>query len=195
MRQWKWLGLLIASLWIVSFAHNAWAIPASAVTDRATRAEVRFLEGMMDHHMMAVDMANDCTHKAHTEAVRTLCQNIITAQTAEIKTMQGWLKDWYKIDYQPTSSMKDGMAGMDMTTDAPGMMGMMAGLNALQGKEYEIAWLESMIDHHDDALHMAARILKQSTHQPLTDLAVKITKDQSSEIQLMEKLITDLDKA
>jgi len=45
-----------------------------------------------------------------------------------------------------------------MRFDMP-MMGMMAGLHLLTGLDYEAAWLEAMIEHHDDAIHMSQRIL------------------------------------
>lgn len=98
---------------------------------RAERAEIRFLEGMIDHHQMALDMAADCLVKAETEAVRTLCQNVITAQSSEILTMRGWLLAWYHIDYQPMSMTQmagsgDPGMGMGMMGDDMGM-GMMGG--------------------------------------------------------------------
>src|SRR5688572_14712883 len=68
---------------------------------RSGRAELRFLEGMIDHHQMAIDMANDCLAKATTESVVTNCQNIIAAQTAEITIMQEWLLNWYNVEYAP----------------------------------------------------------------------------------------------
>lgn len=189
------------------------------IEGRVGRAEMRFLEGMMDHHQMAVDMANDCLAKATTESVRTTCQNIIDAQTAEIATMQEWLMSWYNISYAPMS-MSDmmammggeaGMEGMDHNmegmatadpampmpmTDPAMMMGMMAGLNHLEGVEYEIAWLESMIDHHDDAIHMADRILARDSegtgHAELREMAQKIITDQTAEIEHMETMLTEL---
>jgi uncharacterized protein (DUF305 family) len=178
----------------------------SAVAGRAGRAEVRFMEGMIDHHQMALDMAADCLKKAETADVKKLCQAIIDAQTPEIKQMQDWLKNWYKVDYQPMpmEKMQQGMAGGHdghsghdmggMKTDPAGMMGMFAGLNQLKGRDYEIAWLESMIDHHDDAIHMSNRILKSAQHADLKTLAEKIIKDQTAEIQMMEALITTLSK-
>jgi uncharacterized protein (DUF305 family) len=179
---------------------------------------MRFLEGMMDHHQMAVDMANDCLTKATTESVRTTCQNIIDAQTAEIATMQEWLMSWYNVSYAPmpmadmmTMMGDKGMEGMDHNmegmatadpampmpmTDPVMMMGMMAGLNQLEGVEYEIAWLESMIDHHDDAIHMAERILERSPegtgHAELREMAQKIITDQTAEIEHMETMLTEL---
>ena len=202
-KRWLLLGVLAA---VLSLGVSS-AVQANGPTaGRAGRSEVRFLEGMMDHHQMALDMSNDCLAKAKTDAVRTLCQNIITAQTAEIKTMQSWLATWYQIDYKPVamiSSISGGMLGMGgmataqptaaatpgMATDPAQMMGMMAGLDRLQGHDYEIAWLESMIDNHDDAIHMAQRILKIAEHPELRDMAQKIIGDQGHEIQQMETML------
>lgn len=205
-------------LWIVLslvvLAFSAIAAPVTLadapIEGRAGRAELRFLEGMIDHHQMALDMANDCLAKATSESVLTTCQNIIDAQTAEITTMQGWLLEWYNVDYKPHAMADmmemmgdDAMGGMDQggmdgapVTDPAMMMGMMAGLNRLEGVEYEIAWLESMIDHHDDAIHMSERILERAPegegHAELRALAQQIIDDQSAEIEAIEQLIIEL---
>ena len=179
----------------------------SPVEGRPGRAEVRFLEGMIDHHQMALDMANDCLGKATTETVQTLCQDIITAQTAEITIMQTWLLDWYNVQYAPVPMTE--MEGMDHSTmqmdenapvtDPPMMMGMMAGLARLEGQEYEVAFLESMIDHHDDAIHMSERILENApegvSHAELREMAQTIIADQTAEIEKMEGMITELSAA
>jgi uncharacterized protein (DUF305 family) len=71
-------------------------------------------------------------------------------------------------------------------------MGMMAGLDRLEGVEYEIAWLESMIDHHDDALHMSERILQREVHPETAELAQAIFDAQTAEIAQMEIMIEEL---
>jgi uncharacterized protein (DUF305 family) len=182
------------------------------IEGRPGRAELRFLEGMIDHHQMALDMANDCLAKASTESVKTLCQNIIDAQSTEITTMQDWVFDWYNVNYNPMSMtdmmamMDEGMEDMDHSTmegmegmpatDPAMMMGMMAGLNRLEGVEYEVAFLESMIDHHDDAIHMSERILERApegeSHPELRELAQQIIDDQTAEIEAMETQLTEL---
>jgi len=172
------------------------------VEGRAGRAEVRFLEGMIDHHQLALDMANDCLAKASTESVTTLCQMIIDAQSSEIEQMREWLLAWYNIEYRPISmyNPSDDMGGMDHgdmqmdepVVDPPMMMGMMAGLDRLEGLDYEIAWLESMIDHHDDALHMSERVLERAEHEELRTLAENIIAAQSAEIATMEAMIAEL---
>jgi uncharacterized protein (DUF305 family) len=93
------------------------------------------------------------------------------------------------------------MEGMDHSahggavSDPTMMMGMMAGLNALTGVDYEIAWLEAMIDHHDDAIHMSERVLQRTGHEPLRTLAEAIITAQSAEIEAMELLIAELSAA
>ena len=52
------------------------------------------MEDMIDHHAMAVMMAEMCTMKVVHPELITLCQNIIASQSAEIQMMQTWLQDW-----------------------------------------------------------------------------------------------------
>lgn len=214
-RLWLILGLIVLTF-------SAFAAPAVLADGpseaRIGRAEMRFMQGMIDHHQMALDMANDCLAKAVTESVRTLCQNVIDEQSAEISTMQTWLQAWYGITYTPMSmtemmdmmGMDDMMMGGDpmpggmmempgmghnMMVDPPMMMGMMAGLSQLEGVEYEIAWLESMIDHHDDAINMSERLLRrlgESGHPELRELAQNIIDAQTAEIESIDQLIVEL---
>ncbi len=208
-RLWILMILLVLML-------GVWLPLSSAegpTTGRAGRAELRFLQGMIDHHQMALDMANDCLTKASTPAVLTLCESIITAQTAEIEQMQAWLLAWYNVAYEPMSMLPApaapdphaghaGHAGHGASrgpfTDPVMMMGMFAGLNRLEGVAYEVAWLEAMIDHHDDALHMSERLLRRvpaaEGHAELLALAAQIIADQSAEIDLMETMILDLSR-
>ncbi len=333
---------------------------ADAPTEgRAGRAEVRFMQGMIDHHQMALDMANHCLTRASTDEVRDICAAVIAAQTPEIAQMRGWLAEWYGVSYTPMSMlnagdhaehnaagasadehaehnaagasagdhsqheqgsaampgmgmdmpMMGGMGGMNMqgmmmqmhsmmmmmhmqhmmmqmqgmmqgmgdmqgmgmdtmggmgmmdqmgsmmqnmqdmmgnmqgmgmmggmgqggasqgehsehhpegaaaqgddsqhsgdaaqgehaehdaaglVTDPSMTMGMLAGLDRAEGIDYDIAWLESMIDHHDDAIHMAERILVQSEHAELVELAQAIISAQTAENAQMEALIETL---
>jgi uncharacterized protein (DUF305 family) len=208
------LGLLLAMSLSVLVSAQA----DSPAAGRNGRAEVRFLQGMIDHHQMALDMSADCLAKASAAELKALCQNIISAQSAEIEQMQRWLSAWYGIAYVPMplahmlsmegiaghgGTYKGGAGGhgahgghgggaATLPDDPPMMMGMMAGLSRLSGSAYDIAWLEAMIDHHDDALHMAERILKRAEHRELRALAESILRDQSAEIAMMEAMIEAL---
>lgn len=194
----KWIiGLLFTFLSITTIN----TVQADApIEGRAGRAEVRFMQGMINHHQMALDMANDCLSKANDETILAICQNIIELQSEEIASLQSWLLAWYNIAYSPISmldtSHDTGHDGHNMGdqpfTDPPMTMGMMAGLNRLEGTAYEIAWLEAMIDHHDDAIHMAERISRFNIHPELQTLAEAIISAQTQEIDSMEVLIATL---
>ena len=56
-----------------------------------------FLEGMMAHHQMAVQMVDSLLEQglAEHDEVRTLAENIRRTQNAEIRQMQGWLETWF----------------------------------------------------------------------------------------------------
>lgn len=54
-----------------------------------------FLQMMIPHHQMAVDMSNDALQKAEHPEIKNLARQIIEEQTAQIKLMQGYLEAWY----------------------------------------------------------------------------------------------------
>lgn len=199
----------IIGLALFVFAIVALPVMADApVEGRIGRTELRFMEGMIDHHQMALDMANDCLARTDiSDALRAECQAVVDAQQPEIEQMQAWLLAWYNVQYTPMSmsNMMDSMAGMDHggmdmsgmpATDPAMMMGMMAGFNRLEGVEYETAWLESMIDHHDDAIHMSERLLEHDVdnvgHAELRDLAQQIIDAQSAEIARYEEMLSTM---
>lgn len=66
---------------------------SGAAFDRA------FLEEMVMHHTMAVEMVDSLLSQdlAEHDEVRVLAEEIRSAQEAEIRQMQGWLRDLYGV--------------------------------------------------------------------------------------------------
>jgi uncharacterized protein (DUF305 family) len=65
--------------------------------DESVPFDQRFIEAMIEHHQGAISMAEMVLTQAEHEEIRTLAEEIIAAQAAEIEQMQGWLTDWYGV--------------------------------------------------------------------------------------------------
>ncbi len=140
-----------------------------------------FIANMIAHHQGAVDMAKSALANAKHEELKTMANDIVSAQETEITQMQQWQKGW---GYPSTSA--DNM----MDHSAMGMMDDMASMSAaLEGKtsdDFDKAFIEQMIMHHQSAINMAAPGKDNAQHQEVKDLSVAIVKAQSKEIAQMK---------
>ena len=161
--------------------HGAHAVvgrlDTGAVTMRQAQAEIRFLEGMIDHHHMAVMTAELCADRAVHPELKEMCGDIATTQMAEIEQMQGWLKDWYGITYEPRMTH-----GMEKQVDK---------LAALTGAEFEVAFLGMMIKHHEGAVKEAGKIVDRAAHPELVAMGNSIIQAQMAEIAMMQGWLSD----
>lgn len=148
------------------------AVPVLANGPAPTRTqsqyEIRFMTGMIDHHAMAVEMAQLCLTRAVHPELREMCQNIITAQQQEIATMQSWLRDWYGVSYAPR-----------MTS---GMQQQLARMAQMSGEGFEIAFMKSMIRHHWKAVIRASGCIDRAYHAQLVEMCGEIIEAQVAEI-------------
>jgi uncharacterized protein (DUF305 family) len=64
-------------------------------TDTGKSFDERFIEAMIGHHEGAIAMAKDAQQKAEKAEIKTLAQNIITAQEEEISQMRQWQTEWF----------------------------------------------------------------------------------------------------
>jgi len=137
-----------------------------------------FIEQMIPHHESAIAMAKLAQQKStHTE-IKTLAVNVITRQTSEINTMKQWYKDWYGTDV-PTVTTNN-MWGVQM-------MNSQASTESLSAaSDFDKAFLEEMIPHHQMAV-MMANMLDIATSRPeMKKLASDITSAQTKEINDIE---------
>ena len=148
--------------------------------------DAHFIEQMIPHHEDAITMAKLAQTKAKRTEVKQLSLNIIDSQGKEINQMKSWYKDWFGTDIpQGTSVMgRHGMivkGGMHM-----GMMGDETDLQSLeQAEDFDRAFVEEMIPHHQMAV-MMAQMLKNSTSRPeMKKLAQDIIDAQTKEISEM----------
>lgn len=161
-----------AAVLLCSFVFGATAFAAGPAPTRSQQNyEVRFLTEMIDHHAMAVMMAELCVDRAVHSELRAMCEEIREAQMEEIVTMQEWLSEWYGIEHEP-----------EMT---PGMQKEMEKLAALSGAEFEIEFMETMIKHHRKAVVRARQCQERAYHEELLEMCEEIEVVQLAEIEQM----------
>lgn len=171
---------------------------ASAPESRHNQADVGFAQDMLVHHAQALDMVELTDGRPLEPDVRRLASDIEAAQAPEIETFTDWLETWdERVPHAGMDGM-DGMQGMEgtddmegMDHDMPGMMtsGQMDRLTEASDEEFQSAWLELMIEHHEGAVEMAETQVERGEYAPAIELAEQIAASQTSEIEEMRRML------
>jgi uncharacterized protein (DUF305 family) len=150
----------------------------------ASTIDKHFIEQMIPHHEGAIAMANLALQKAKRPEIKTLATAIIAAQTTEIQEMNGWYKEWFGNTVPKVST---GMMGGGMMSQSGMHMGGQEDMTALENAtDFDKAFIEEMIPHHQLAI-MMANMLQSGTNRPeMQQLAKNIISSQSKEIQQMQ---------
>lgn len=83
--------------------------------------EKMFMEMMIEHHNMAIMMAQDALANAEHAEILALAQAVITAQSAENQQFQTWLQLWFGTQATPTASPTMTMTPTATPTTSPTM--------------------------------------------------------------------------
>ena len=150
-----------------------------------------FIEQMIPHHKDAITMADIALQKAQHQVIKTLATNIKTGQSAEITKMEGWYKNWYGTDVpQDTDDTSSGIGMMGQMHG--GMMGNNTDTTSLENAtNFDKAFIEEMIPHHQMAVMMANMLLQGTTRPEMKQLAKDIITAQTKEINQMRQWYSD----
>ena len=160
-----------------------------------TKADVRFMQGMIHHHAQAVVMAGWAqTHGARPD-VKTLAQRIDVAQRDEMAFMQRWLRERHQDAPDPLEHYQMGMS-MSPSELMPGMLTdeQMKQLDAARGPEFDRLFLTDMIQHHQGAITMVDQLFASpGAGQELYvfRFASDVNADQTTEIERMRLMLGD----
>lgn len=151
--------------------------------------DIEFAQMMIPHHQQAVEMAALAEARAGDAEIKQIASQVTAAQEAEITTMTGWLTAWG----QPTSR-PDGEHHMPGTSHRHGEMpeGDMAKLEAATGTEFDRAFAEMMIDHHNGAVQMARDEQAAGRNPEAKALAAEIEKAQTAEVSTLRQILARL---
>lgn len=145
-----------------------------------------FVTDMVAHHQGAVSMAYLALSKAKHQELKIMAQGINDSQMQEIRDMETWKKEW---GYSATNNESGLMAGMDHGNGEmeERMAKMTKELSGLSGDEFDKAFLELMIEHHQSAVAMARPGVSGAGREEVKNLALEIVTTQTKEIDQMKK--------
>ena len=153
-----------------------------------TVADVEFMQGMIAHHAQAIYMSRLAqSHRANPKLLK-LATKIDQSQVAEIRIMQQWLRSNGQVAPDTSSWRTMRMAGM-LTDDQ------IKALTDAKGVEFDRAYLEYMIQHHEGALQMVKDLLATPGTAQDVDVSVfanDVVSVQTAEIGAMRRMLSQL---
>jgi uncharacterized protein (DUF305 family) len=172
-------------------------ITGGAATDLTkvgyTDADVKFMQGMIHHHLQAIDMTNLLAQNTASDDMRKLGLRMQLSQADEIKMMQKWLQTRGKeapgdhAHHTPGAPMMPGMLSAEE----------MSRLAAAKGVAFDKLFLEGMIKHHMGALVMVEELFATPGAAQESDMfafASDVVTDQRIEIDRMAVMLKELQK-
>jgi uncharacterized protein (DUF305 family) len=180
-------SLVLAGCSAVTNSSSPESSPATSTTAEASSAfndsDVAFTMGMVEHHEQAIEMAQTVLDKDNIDPrVTDLAQNIKDAQGPEIDLMNDWIEKW-EVPMDDMSGMDHGMAMTDED---------MTALDEATGLGASKLFLTQMTVHHNGAIEMAQTELDAGENPDVLTLAQNIIDAQTSEIDTMQSLLTQL---
>ena len=162
-------------------------IPQASSAPAFSNSDLMFAQMMIPHHQQAVDMGDLATTRAENEAVAKLAAEIRSEQAPEIEQMQGWLD---------AAGISGGMMGGMDHSGHGGMQGMLSAeeldaLAALSGRDFDLMYLQKMIEHHEGAIAMAQMVI-DSSNAEASALGKAIVKSQTEQIAYMKTLLAEI---
>lgn len=169
--------------------------------------DLMFLDMMIPHHASAVAMAEAALFRAEHPELRSLAEEIVASQSAEIAQMESWRERWFPdAPAMPMMSMEQMMEMMEMM-GAMMPAGMMGTPGAMPGEDgmgmmmemgqelarlcattegFDLAFIDAMVPHHQSAVMMAEAALERAERPELKTLAQAIIDAQQREIARMQ---------
>jgi uncharacterized protein (DUF305 family) len=194
------LALALATLAVPSL--RAQATPAG--TQRGpgyTAADVQFMQGMIAHHAQALVMAAMAPTHGASPQVSLFCRRVLVSQRDEIELMQEWLRERGEMVPAPgdAHAMHLSMSKDDhqMQMLMPGMLTaeQLEQLDQSRGSTFDRLFLTFMIQHHEGALTMVAKLFDSPGAGQTPEIfgyATGVDADQRAEIARMQDMLTTI---
>jgi uncharacterized protein (DUF305 family) len=151
--------------------------------------DLQFIDQMVMHHQGAITSSEHMISDSERPELRELAESIQESQSEQIEQMQKWRKEWYP-DAERTFGVMEPTRMGEMMSE--GHMG--GSMREMMGSDTtDEMFLRMMIPHHQLAIDMSERALKEAEHPELRALAREIIAEQAAEIELMRGYLKEID--
>jgi uncharacterized protein (DUF305 family) len=170
-----------------------------SVCEHAISSDNAFLEHMIAHHQVGVDMAKGLISNSMNTVILEYLRDLIRQQQYEITVMgsvhrrglpqQFSIKPAEKL-FEPSEYQFYGIVGSGTTCDANMFMPGSMGYHQTQVSAMEREFLQHMIAHHQVAVDISRVMITKTNNQHIMALCYDIIRSQEHEISKMRDLLT-----
>ena len=176
----KWLISATAALSIIVAGCQSRETPVRAVVQETPPPyDLQFLDTMTMHHRHGIEMARIGREKGRSDALTTLAGVMFVHLQEETERMSALRDRWYPSAADARNTELPGaalMRSMDMSL-----------MTDPSGKDFDIAFVESMVPHHQGAIAMARDAMEKAEHPEVRALAREILEREQREIEMLER--------
>ena len=177
----KKISVLLLAVGVILAPNGANASTHAKSLQNLGMNEIMFAQMMIPHHEQAISMSEIALKKSRNQAILKLSNQIKSLQGTEKSQLAYWLK---ATDSSMTMDHDMQMSGMLTTKE-------LASLKRLTGTQFDRAFLQLMIKHHQGAIEMLD-LISDSKNMEAKALAKAINSAQSKEITSMKLLLKKL---
>ena len=177
----KKISVLLLAVGVILIPSGANASTHAKSLQNLGMNEIMFAQMMIPHHEQAISMSETALKKSRNQAILKLSNQIKSLQGTEKSQLAYWLK---ATDSSMTMDHDMQMSGMLTTKE-------LASLKRLTGTQFDRAFLQLMIKHHQGAIEMLD-LISDSRNAEAKALAKAIKSAQSKEITSMKLLLNKL---
>ena len=141
--------------------------------------DLQFLDTMTMHHRHGIEMARIGRERARSNALKTLAGAMFIHLQQETERMRALRDRWYPAAADARNTNLPGaalMRSMDMTV-----------MTDPSGKEFDIAFVDSMVPHHQGAIAMARDAMVRAQHEEVKAIAREIAEREQREVEKLER--------
>lgn len=145
---------------------------------KLTAAEHTFVAQMIPHHDLGMELMDIATTRADDVRLRRLVFEMSGYHHSDMASLSRWSFEW---SVTPSDEFPGSLTGSTLDR-----------LADMSGPEFDAAWLEAMIDHHEGALAISRSSLARGVRQEMEEMARETIRVQSREIDEMASLVDEI---